>query len=294
MGVVGESGCGKSTQLKLLAGELVPSSGAVWRADESGLVAHVPQGVLAELAGEERTLREFVHARAASEEAEAATWRWLGWREEDEEEEADEAAAEARGRSLYGLDAMTRRVCDLSSGQQLRLTLSIALATNPTLLLCDEPTNHLDLSGLAWLEGVLNQAVGNGIVGAAIAVSHDRAFLETACTHTLDAGGGGATLYTGSYSSYLRAKRTRAEALEQRQEEGEGEGGDEAVLQPAADAKKRPSRFRFRGQASKRSGGGGEEGADMLVLTGCECACMRRRQLALPPPPYLSCWMASA
>ena len=262
VGVVGESGCGKSTQLKLLAGELVPSSGAVWRADESGLVAHVPQGVLAELAGEERTLREFVHARAASEEAEAATWRWLGWREEDEEEEA---AAEA-GRSLYGHDAITRRVCDLSSGQQLRLTLSIALATNPALLLCDEPTNHLDLSGLAWLEGVLNQAVANGIVGAAIAVSHDRAFLETACTHTLDAGGGGATLYTGSYSSYLRAKRTRAEALEQRQEEGEEEGGGEAVLQPAADAKKRPSRFRFRGSGKRRSGGGGEEGADMLVL----------------------------
>ena len=123
--------------------------------------------------------------------------------------------------------APSRPVCDLSSGQQLRLALALALARRPRVLLVDEPTNHLDVRGLIWLESVLNDAVRRGVVGAVVAVSHDRAFLETSCTHILDAAGGGATLYAGGYSDYLSARSLRAETLSQRTEEEEEEEEEE-------------------------------------------------------------------
>ena len=97
----------------------------------------------------------------------------------------------------------------LSSGQQVRLAVALALARRPRLLLCDEPTNHLDHVGLSWLETAIRHAVESGAVGAAVVVSHDRTFLEEACTHTLDATGGGGALYSGGYKTYVRRKLLR-------------------------------------------------------------------------------------
>ena len=293
LGVVGESGCGKSTQLRLLAEEATPAlataaaaglataggglaadrarelTGEVWVApDVARALEYVPQGVLATLALEGSPLGDYVRkavgksveaadgALAAAEveavAAEEAVWAWLGWinapvaeasddegededEDEDEGEEAsvvvDEAsssstttaafgsvaaftAAAAVGRALFGDDAATRPVNVLSSGQQLRLALAIALARRPGLLLLDEPTNHLDVDGLLWLEGALQAAVRHRVVVSALAVSHDRAFLEHACTHMLDATGGGGSLYRGSYIDFVAAKQRRREALE--------------------------------------------------------------------------------
>ena len=327
VGVVGESGCGKSTMLRLLAGEATPSSGERWLSDEAmgtrGVV-HVPQGVLAELAVETAPLGEYVRRQMAAVDSDAAVaaWRWIGWQpsddddddeEEDEEDEfefdddeswsefeADEpisaedaaadAAAAARGRAFFGTGALDRPVRDLSSGQQLRVALSLALASSPRVLLLDEPTNHLDVTGLVWLEGVLLESLAVGAVGAAVCVSHDRAFLETACTHTLDASGGGATMYAGGYNGYLRARRTRAEALEM-VEIDDDDAGDEpggtvgdgtaaavsAMVQASLDEKKRPSRFRFVSGASSpgrrraaAAGAPNATAAPMLALCGTD------------------------
>ena len=326
IGVVGESGCGKSTQLRLLAGEISPSSGEVWHAEGAGeeeeeeeedarrpAIEHVRQTVLADLAQESRPLLQYVRDQLGASEmgegegeaSEAAFFRWIGWEEEEEEEEADSfdgedvvdvddededdeinddeerlgaeeaalaAAAEARGRAYFGA-AISRPVCDFSSGQQLRIAISMALARRPRLLLCDEPTNHLDVGGLLWLEGALRDAVSSGEVDALVAVSHDRAFLEGACTHILDASGGGANLYAGAYSTYLRTRQIRVEALGQREAsaggaKGAGEGGKAeemaAMVQPAANERKAPSRFRFQRAASgKKARRGGRSPGTM-------------------------------
>jgi ABC-type glutathione transport system ATPase component len=149
-------------------------------------------------------------------------------------------AAAAVGRALFGVDAASRPVNVLSSGQQLRLALAIALARRPGLLLLDEPTNHLDVDGLLWLEGALQAAVRHRVVASVLAVSHDRAFLEHACTHMLDATGGGGALYRGSYVDFVAAKQRRREALESM------DTASEALRrEPSRNAKKRPSRFRL-------------------------------------------------
>jgi len=338
IGVVGESGCGKSTQLRLLAEEATPAlatgaaaglataggglaadrarelTGEVWVApDAACALEYVPQGVLASLALERSPLGDYVRkavgksadaadgvmAAAAAEveavAAEEAVWAWLGWinvpiaeasddededegwkeDEEDEDEDEDEdegeeasvvadaamdedeasssstttaafgsvaafTAAAAVGRALFGVDAASRPVNVLSSGQQLRLTLAIALARRPGLLLLDEPTNHLDVDGLLWLEGALQAAVRHRVVASVLAVSHDRAFLEHACTHMIDATGGGGALYRGSYVDFVAAKQRRREALESM------DTASEALRrEPSRNAKKRPSRFRL-------------------------------------------------
>jgi ABC-type multidrug transport system ATPase subunit len=343
IGVVGESGCGKSTQLRLLAGEATPAlataaaaglataggglaadrarelTGEVWVApDAACALEYVPQGVLASLALERSPLGDYVRkavgksadaadgvlAAAAAEveavAAEEAVWAWLGWinvpiaeasddedegegwkedededegegwKEDEDEDEGEETsvvadaamdedeasssstttaafgsvaaftAAAAVGRTLFGVDAASRPVNVLSSGQQLRLTLAIALARRPGLLLLDEPTNHLDVDGLLWLEGALQAAVRHRVVASVLAVSHDRAFLEHACTHMIDATGGGGALYRGSYVDFVAAKQRRREALESM------DTASEALRrEPSRNAKKRPSRFRL-------------------------------------------------
>lgn len=148
--------------------------------------------------------------------------------------------AAAVGRSFFGPGALGRAVSELSSGQQVRLALAIALARRPSLLLCDEPTNHLDVDGILWLEGALQAAVRASLVGAAVVVSHDRAFLEHVCTHTLDATGGSGMLYSGSYNSFVIAKQRRLESLASMDSASEV-----LAREPFRSPNKAPSRFRL-------------------------------------------------
>jgi ABC-type Mn2+/Zn2+ transport system ATPase subunit len=163
VGVLGESGCGKSTQLRLLAGELTPQEGEIKRSD--GLrVGYVPQGAEAMLKGSTLTVREFAHALGGAESEPA------GARSAGAESAAGEAleAREARtlraltGASLPDSTLLEQRVGTLSNGQRARLATLAALAASPQLLLLDEPTNHLDLAGLEWLEHALLGATADG------------------------------------------------------------------------------------------------------------------------------------
>jgi len=168
VGVLGESGCGKSTQLRLLAGELTPHEGQIRRSD--GLrVGYVPQGAEATLKGSTLTVREFAHALGGAESEPAGAESAAA-----ESAAAESAAAEAleareartlralAGASLPDSTLLEQRVGTLSNGQRARLATLAALAASPQLLLLDEPTNHLDLAGLEWLEQTLLGATAAG------------------------------------------------------------------------------------------------------------------------------------
>ncbi len=90
---------------------------------------------------------------------------------------------------------------ELQGGQKVRVLLAQALFGHPQALLLDEPTNHLDLDSIHWLQGFLN--VYDGIV---IAISHDRHFLNSICTHIADIDYETIITYTGSYDDMVVAK----------------------------------------------------------------------------------------
>ena len=149
--LVGRNGCGKSTLMKLIVGELEPDAGE--RYAEPGLtVAYL--------------------AQEPAMQAGASVYDWVaadiahGRPQEVHPRHIVDAAL-----SLFGLDGR-RDVASLSGGEQRRAALAQAFADPPDLLLLDEPTNHLDIATIRWLEGAVRK-----YRGAALVVSHDRTFL---------------------------------------------------------------------------------------------------------------------
>ena len=111
---------------------------------------------------------------------------------------------------------LARPVASLSGGERGRLHLGVVLAQKPDVLLFDEPTNHLDLDTIAWLEDWLRE-----YRGAALVVSHDRAFLDNTCTTTMELGRKSSRVYSMSYSDYVVARVAdleRERALVERQQ----------------------------------------------------------------------------
>jgi ATP-binding cassette subfamily F protein 3 len=221
-GLIGPNGCGKTTLLRILTGQIPPDSGSVQVAPASVRVGYLPQAlefpadstvgdVLQAAQGEreaaERRLARLAEAVASAQgDALAAAL--------DEYDRAL-AAFEAQGGDRLRADAdavlaglgmsdvdQERPVTALSGGQKTRLGLARLLLSEPDLLLLDEPTNHLDITALAWLEAYVA-----GYRGAVLLVSHDRAFLDRTATTILALDDVTHTLkeYPGNYSDYALA-----------------------------------------------------------------------------------------
>ena len=224
-GVIGANGAGKSTFLKILAGEIEPDAGevvvspgeriAVLRQDQFEFEALSVLHTV--ILGHERLYRvmlekdeiygktDFTEAdgmRAADLEAEFAGLG--GWEAESEV-----------GRLVSGLgltdEILERRMSELDGGQKVRVLLAQALFGNPDILLLDEPTNNLDLESINWLEEFLLSFRNTVVV-----VSHDRHFLNRVSTHIADIDFGKIQLYVGNYdfwyhSSQLIRKQQRDE-----------------------------------------------------------------------------------
>ena len=222
-GLIGANGCGKSTFMKILGGDLEPSSGNVMlepgvrlgklRQDQFAyedmrvldvvMMGHTEMWAAAQerdaiYANPEATDDDYM--KAADLEAKYA--------------EYDGYTAEARaGELLMGVGIPTDQhngtMSNVAPGWKLRVLLAQALFSNPDVLLLDEPTNNLDINTIRWLESVLNERNSTMII-----ISHDRHFLNSVCTHMADMDYGTLKVYPGNYDDYMEASLQARERLQ--------------------------------------------------------------------------------
>ena len=215
-GLIGANGAGKSTFLKILSGQLEPTSGEViltpgerlsflqqdhFKYDQYPVLDTVIMGNarLYEIMKEKEVIyakEDFTDEdgiKASELEAEFATLN--GW-----EAESDAASL------LNGLGIETElhynMMSELTGAQKVKVLLAQALFGNPDILLLDEPTNHLDLDAIAWLEEFLINFDNTVIV-----VSHDRYFLNKVCTQIADIDYGKIQLYAGNYDFWYESSQ---------------------------------------------------------------------------------------
>jgi ATPase subunit of ABC transporter with duplicated ATPase domains len=212
-GLTGPNGSGKSTFMKLLSGELDPQKGTVVRPRKLGVLSQdqfafdAYSVIDTVIMGNKRLWAAMQERDAIYEKPEMtdADGMKLGELEGIVGEEDGYTAESDAAILLQGLDIPdelhSRKMGELQGGQKVRVLLAQALFGNPQALLLDEPTNHLDLDSIHWLQGFLN--VYDGVV---IAISHDRHFLNSICTHIADIDYETIITYTGSYDDMVVAK----------------------------------------------------------------------------------------
>ena len=213
VGIVGRNGCGKSTFLKIVAGEEKADAGEIsTRSDlnvgylsqefslleDASVLANIRDGAAHIL----QLIDRYEHAAAEGSDAAGALLDQIeaidGWNLD--------SRLESLMRELSAPDP-DRMVSELSGGEKRRVALCRALAGSPDLLVLDEPTNHLDAESIFWLEGFLSQ-----YRGACVFVTHDRYFLDRISTRVAELDGGRFFSHEGNYSDYLEAKAERQEA----------------------------------------------------------------------------------
>lgn len=218
VGLTGRNGCGKSSLLAMLAGELGADRGecrvpADWR------VATMAQEVPAlQQAAADYVLDGNVALRAAEQrlrEAEAGGDGMAIARAHEALDALDAWRQPARvAEVLAGLgfaeSARTRPVASFSGGWRMRLNLARVLLADADLMLLDEPTNHLDLDAVLWLEEWLRQASATLVL-----ISHDRSFLDSVAGHILHIENRRLTLYSGNYSAFEAQRAARLAQQEQ-------------------------------------------------------------------------------
>ncbi|WP_127075271.1 ABC-F family ATP-binding cassette domain-containing protein [Rhodomicrobium lacus] len=207
VGLVGRNGTGKTTLLRLIAGEIAPDGGSIGLPRNARL-AHVSQ----EAPGGPETLLETVlaaHTELAALTAEAETAHDPHRISEIHTRLADLDAHSAPSRAariLSGLgfdEAAQQRSCsEFSGGWRMRVALAGALFAAPDILLLDEPTNYLDLEGVLWLEDFIASYPYTVLI-----VSHDRDLLNNAVNSILHLNDKRLSLYTGGYDRFEETRR---------------------------------------------------------------------------------------
>ncbi|MCF6251300.1 MAG: ABC-F family ATPase [Methylococcaceae bacterium] len=222
-GLIGANGCGKSTFMKILGGDLEPSAGNISK-DPHERLGKLKQDQFAYeefavvdtvIMGHEelwavKSERDAIYAKAEMSEADGMRAAEL----ESEFAEMDGYSAEARaGELLAGVGITVEQhyglMSEVAPGWKLRVLLAQALFSEPDVLLLDEPTNNLDINAIRWLEGVLNERNCTMVI-----ISHDRHFLNSVCSHMADLDYGEIRIYPGSYDEYMTAATQVTERLQ--------------------------------------------------------------------------------
>ncbi|XZG71175.1 ABC-F family ATPase [Chitinibacteraceae bacterium HSL-7] len=221
-GLIGANGCGKSTFMKILGGDLEASAGNVslepgvrlgkLKQDQFGYEDQRVIDVVMQGHGE---LWAAIHERdAIYANPEATEDDYMHAAElEGKVAEYDGYTAEARaGALLLGVGIPTEQhtgpMSEVAPGWKLRVLLAQALFSDPDVLLLDEPTNNLDINTIRWLEHTLNERNSTMII-----ISHDRHFLNQVCTHIADVDYGNIQIYPGNYDDYMLASTQARERL---------------------------------------------------------------------------------
>ncbi|CAH9058299.1 putative ABC transporter ATP-binding protein YbiT [Pseudoalteromonas holothuriae] len=221
-GLIGANGCGKSTFMKILSGELEPSTGNV---------SVSPNTRVAKLNQDQFAYEEFsvidtvIMGHKELWEVKAERDRIYSLPEMSEEDgmkvadletefaEMDGYSADSKaGELLIGVGIPTEQhygpMSEIAPGFKLRVLLAQVLFANPDIMLLDEPTNNLDIYTIKWLEDVLNQRECTMLI-----ISHDRHFLNSVCTHMADIDYGELRVYPGNYDEYMFAATQAREKL---------------------------------------------------------------------------------
>lgn len=221
-GLIGANGCGKSTFMKILSGELVPTSGnvSITPGDKVGTLSQ-DQFAFEEYSVVDAVIMGDTELWRIKQERD----RIYGLPEMSEEDGMKVAHLETEFAEMDGYSAESRAgdillqagiaeeyhfglMKQVAPGWKLRVLLAQALFANPDILLLDEPTNNLDIHTIQWLETVLNQRKCTMII-----ISHDRHFLNSVCTHMADIDYGELRIFPGNYEAFTAASTLIREQL---------------------------------------------------------------------------------
>ena len=234
--LMGKNGAGKSTLLKILAGVRQPTRGSV-TAPKGTEIAYLPQHLMVD---DGRTVFEeasqaFAHLHETEAEIERLNAE-LASRTDYESDSYMELIEKvtALSEKFYAIDMthfeedvektllglgfersdFNRPTSDFSGGWRMRIELAKLLLRDPDVLLLDEPTNHLDIESIQWLEDFIRTSAK-----AVVVISHDRKFVDSITTRTIEVTMGRIYDYKASYSHYLELRRERREQQMKQYEE---------------------------------------------------------------------------
>ncbi|OAB56315.1 energy-dependent translational throttle protein EttA, partial [Leptolyngbya valderiana BDU 20041] len=225
IGVVGVNGAGKSSLLRIMAGQDTDFTGEAW-AEKGVRVGYLPQEPQLD---PEKTVWENViegsDDKRIYDEYNALAMKLAEDYSDELMEEMTNLQEQVDARDAWDIDAKIEMAMDalrcppadadvtnLSGGEKRRVAICRLLLSKPHMLLLDEPTNHLDAESVAWLQNHLEN-----YDGAVLIVTHDRYFLDSITTWTLELDRGKGVPYEGGYSSWLEQKQKRL-AQESREE----------------------------------------------------------------------------
>ena len=218
--ILGRNGCGKTTLLKILTGEMDYDDGEVYVDPNKriGLISQIPKFPVGYTV--EDVLRSAfaglmkIHQRMAVLEE-----QMLSGATEDHLREYDALTVRFQSGGGYEMDVEVDKICNglaitpdqrtqlfdsLSGGEKTRVNLGRLLLEKTDILLLDEPTNHLDLNSVEWLERYIHD-----FKGTVVAISHDRYFIDQIARRVIEIVDGHAEFYSGNYSFYMDEKQAR-------------------------------------------------------------------------------------